>query len=431
MSFVNRFQSRSNVRPQSFHRPLANTRRPQPSGRSRRIAPTPTEGVFSQSADLDVVHPGVDRKREQGSDGEHPGSTRLCRMHDQPPPPEKSLDTKLARLLADRACRDFILADAKDADMAFGLAAPGVAAGGDRLKGPFRSLADFRDQIRELVGEGLVDVMLMSASTADLLAGGERLFVDSPVTPAVRMNDTTDIWLAAGSGTYPRQPALPFSTTTIPHAQWGRLDPPRSGRPAVDLGLFSITLNGDAAADRAMLAAYRDFRHEAERSRFRHFLEVFFPNALADAGAAAPLGIARFVADHVVRGLAGVPRAGRPVFLKIPYLGPEITEQLAAYDPAMIVGILGGAAGTTHDAFSLVEQSKRHGARVALFGRKINAAEHQLEFVRHLRAVADDHLPAAEAVRAYHAALAALGIPPHRPLDHDLAITHTAAAYGG
>ena len=346
-------------------------------------------------------------------------------------PPPKTLDVKLARLLADPGCRDFILADAKDADMAFGLAAPGLAAGGQPDRGPFRSLAEFRDQIRALVAEGLVDVMLMSASTSDVLAVEERLFVHSPVTPAVRMNDTTDIWLAAGSGTYSSQPALPFATTTIPHAQWGRLEPGGAGHPAVDLGLFSITLNGDAAADRAMLAAYRDFRHEAERSRFRHFLEVFFPNVLAQAGAAAPRGVGRFVADHVVRALAGVPRAGRPVFLKIPYLGPDVTEQLAAYDRSLIVGILGGAAGTTHDAFALVEQSKQHGARVALFGRKINASEHQLEFVRHLRAVADEHLAAAEAVRSYHAVLTRHGIRPHRPLDDDLAITHTAAAYGG
>jgi hypothetical protein len=354
---------------------------------------------------------------------------------DSPSPPvaatrgSKSLDAKLARLAADPGCDAFILADAKDADMAFGLAAPGVTPGGDRRAGPFRSLADFRAQIRELVEQGLVDVMLMSASTADLLAGAERLFEHSSVTPAVRMNDTTDIWLAAGSGTYARQPALPFATTTIPHAQWGRLEPPGSGIPATDLGLFSITLNGDALADRAMLAAYREFRHEAERARFRHFLEVFFPNAAGDG--AAPLGIARFMADHVVRALAGVPRAGRPVFLKIPYLGPETTEQLAAYDPALVIGILGGAAGTTHDAFALVEQAKRHGARVALFGRKINAAEHQLEFVRHLRAVADGGLPAAEAVRAYHAVLGKHRIAPHRSLDDDLAITHTAAAYGG
>jgi len=344
---------------------------------------------------------------------------------------QKTLDTKLARILADPSCTDFILADAKDADMAFGLAAPGLAAGGQPGSGPFRSLAEFRDHIRELVAEGLVDVMLMSASTSDVLAVEERLFADSPVTPAVRMNDTTDIWLAAGSATYTAQPALPFSTTTIPHAQWGQLEPRGAGRPAVDLGLVSLTLNGDATADRSMLAAYRDFRHEAERARFRHFLEVFFPNALAHGGAAAPRGVGRFVADHVVRALAGVPRAGRPVFLKIPYLGPAVTEQLASYDRSLIVGILGGAAGTTHDAFALVEESKRHGARVALFGRKINAAEHQLEFVRHLRAVADEQLAAAEAVRSYHATLIRHGIQPHRPLDDDLAITHTASAYGG
>ena len=38
---------------------------------------------------------------------------------------EKSLDRKIARILADSSCRDFIVADAKDADMAFGLSAPG------------------------------------------------------------------------------------------------------------------------------------------------------------------------------------------------------------------------------------------------------------------------------------------------------------------
>lgn len=39
----------------------------------------------------------------------------------------KSLDTKLARITGGTAtARDFILADAKDADMAFGLVAPGA-----------------------------------------------------------------------------------------------------------------------------------------------------------------------------------------------------------------------------------------------------------------------------------------------------------------
>ena len=349
---------------------------------------------------------------------------------------QKSLDLKLARITSDPACRDFILADAKDADMAFGLAAPGLAPGGDPATGPFRTIREFRQNIRELVKQGLVDIMLMSASTSERLAIEEDIFSGTAVTPAVRMNDTTDIWLAAGSGSYTKQPALPFSTTTIPQAQCGRVDCSHQDRSrGANLGLFSLTLNDDAVLDRAMLEAYKAFRIEAERAGFRHFLEVFFPNALervpGRAAGEKPKHVARFLADHVVRCLAGVPRAGRPIFLKIPYLGPEVTEQLAAYDRSVVVGILGGGAGTTHDAFGLLADAKRHGARVALFGRKINAAEHQLEFVKFLRAVADDEISAEEAVKAYHDELAKLRIKPHRSLEADLARVPTATAYGG
>jgi hypothetical protein len=276
--------------------------------------------------------------------------------------------------------------------------------------------------------------MLMSASTNEVLAIEENIFAGTAVTPAVRMNDTTDIWLAAGTGSYAKQPALPFSTTTIAQARTGRVDGSHAdpGRGA-NLGLFSLTLNDDAVLDRAMLEAYKTFRIEAEQAGFRHFLEVFFPNAL-DRVPGRPAGekpkdVARFLADHVARCLAGVPRAGRPIFLKIPFLGPEVTEQLAAYDRSVVVGILGGGAGTTHDAFGLVAEAKKHGARVALFGRKINAAEHQLAFVKILRAVADGDLGSDEGVRAYHGELAALGIRPHRPLEADLARSATASAY--
>jgi hypothetical protein len=351
-------------------------------------------------------------------------------------PAEKSLDRKLARIVADPGCRDFILADAKDADMAFGLAAPGLRPGGDPARGLYRTLAEYRDSIRELVAQGLVDIMLMSASTNAVLTIDEGLFADSPITPAVRMNDTTDIWLAAGTGGYTRQPALPFSTTTIAQAQCGRVDCGHLDRGrGANLGLFSLTLNDDAALDRDMLAAYKDFRVAAERAGFRHFLEVFFPNAPdrtpGKATGDRPRDVGRFLADHVVRALAGVPRAGRPVFLKIPYLGPEVTEQLAAYDPSLVVGILGGGAGTTHDAFGLVADAKAHGARVALFGRKINAAENQPAFVRFLRAVADGDLGAEEGVRAYHDELVRLGVRPLRSLEADLARAPTAQAYGG
>jgi len=98
-------------------------------------------------------------------------------------------------------------------------------------------------------------------------------------------------------------------------------------------------------------------------------------------------------------------------------------EELVAYDPHLIPGVLGGSAGTTCDAFRLLEDARRHGARAALFGRKINRAEHQLTFVRYLRAIADGALGADEACRAYHADLAQLGLRPLLPLDDDLKLT--------
>ncbi len=368
--------------------------------------------------------------------------------NDPMPAPEKSLDRRLARILADPSSNEFLLADAKDADMAFGLAAPGLAAGGVPGRGPFRTIDAYREIIRELVAEGLVDIMLMSGSTSEALAIDEKLFASSSVTPAVRMNDTTDIWLAAGTGSYGCQPALPFATTTISQARFGTAtepaDAPSGGPyPGANLGLFSITLNDEASLDRGMLAAYREFRLEAERVGFRHFLEVFYPNApvphaagmnargAADGSACGPQPTPRFVADHVVRALAGVPRSGRPMFLKIPYLGPEVMEQLAAYDRSLVVGVLGGSSGTTHDAFALLADAKRHGARVALFGRKINSAEHQPTFMRHLRWIADGELPAREGVRSYHGALDKLGIRPHRSLEEDLVLSPTATAYSG
>src|SRR2546423_814606 len=104
----------------------------------------------------------------------------------------KSLDQKLANIHANPGgARDFILADAKDADMAAGLAAPGK----DAVTGKVRSLADYRDQMREIVRQGLVDIMLMSARTSEVLTIDERRFDNSRVTPAVRANDTTDIHL--------------------------------------------------------------------------------------------------------------------------------------------------------------------------------------------------------------------------------------------
>lgn len=342
---------------------------------------------------------------------------------------EKTLDRKLARILADSSCRDFIVADAKDADMAFGLSAPGLSPEHHAGEARFRTLAEYRQLIRDVVQQGLVDIALMSASSNEILTIQERLFDNSPVTPAIRANDTTDIWLAAGSGRYPQQPSVPFRTATIDHAMCGKSEcEPHERWWGADLGLYSITLNNDVELDHKSLTEYKAFRLEAEQKGFRHFLEVFAPNA---CGKMCPKDVPRFINDSIARTLAGVTRRGRPVFLKIPYAGPAAMEALATYDPQLVVGVLGGSAGTTYDAFHMLWEAKKYGARAALYGRKINSAEHQLTFVRYLRAIADDQVLPEEAVRAYHGDLQRLKIRPQRSLEEDLQLTVTAQSYGG
>jgi len=341
----------------------------------------------------------------------------------------KSLDRKLAAIHADpHGCREFILADAKDADMAFGLGAPGQSpeAHGGELR--FKTLADYREQIRLNTRQGLVDVMLMSASTSHALTIRERLFDGSHVTPAVRANDTTDVHIARGSR-YAEAPARPHRSAHLDHIQCGHLDcEPGERSIGADLGLYSVTFNNDLALDLETLERFHEFRAEAERKGFRYFLEVFDPNV---AGAVDPRVLPHFINDMIARMLAGVGDAGRPIFLKMVYHGPKALEDLVRYDPHLVVGILGGSAGTTFDAFQLLADARKYGARVALYGRKINTAENQLAFIEFLRLIADGQIAPVEAVRAYHAVLQRLGIAPHRPLADDLRPQATAMSYGG
>ncbi|HXG10814.1 MAG TPA: hypothetical protein VNK04_13735 [Gemmataceae bacterium] len=342
---------------------------------------------------------------------------------------EKSLDLKLARIHADpHGAKDFILADAKDADMALAIGAPGRSPEAYPGEVRYRSLAEFRDLIEQIVAQGLVDIMLMSASTNEVLTIHKRLFDHSPITPAARVNDTTDIHIIRG-GKYPTSPSLPFRTATLDHIQCGHIDcKPEERHLGANLGLYSITFNNDPVLDREALEQYKEFRLEAERKGFRHFLEVFDPNRPEAVEASK---VPEFINDVIVRTLAGVTSAGRPLFLKMVYHGPKAMEELVHYDPHLIVGILGGSAGTTYDAFKLLSEAKKYGARVALFGRKINNAENQLAFIRFLRWIADGEITAEEAVRAYHGVLQQLGIRPHRPLEEDLKLQTNVMSYGG
>lgn len=357
----------------------------------------------------------------------------------------KSLDAKLAEVRSNRNSRAFIIADAKDADMAFGVRAPGprgyLSGRGARPaqfspevwnRGEFgyRNLPEFLDIIREVTHQGLIDIMLMSAYVNEVLTIREGLFKNSHVTPAARANDTTDVW-AVRHGCYTREPSQPFRSASIDHIQCGEIECERDGAgnvPGANLGLYSITFVNELDQDREALLWYKSFREEAERKQFRHFLEIFDPNV--DSGI-APEKLGEFINDNILRILAGVPEAGRPVFLKIVYHGPKAMEELAQYDPNLVVGILGGSAGTTYDAFRLIHDAQKYGARVALFGRKINNAEHQLAFIEFLRLITDGKITPDEAVRAYHGVLQAKGLRPHRTLEADLQLTDQAMSYDG
>jgi hypothetical protein len=266
--------------------------------------------------------------------------------------------------------------------------------------------ASYLDHMRGLVRQGELDILLTSASNGEILAHDGSL--DDRVTLAVRGNDTTDVWNLRG-GTYPSQPSHPFRTVNL-----------SAVRGFCDLVLYSVTFNNDLDHDLASLEAYSEFRREAGEHGMRHFLEVFNPNVNAGL---APADIGAFVNDSIIRALAGVTTSERPIFLKMAYNGADAVAELAEHDPSIVVGILGGSAGTTRDTFELLKQSETAGARVALFGRKIQRAESQLALVSLMHPVIRGDLTPADAVRAYHAALGQAGVASVRTLEDDLDVT--------
>jgi hypothetical protein len=326
-----------------------------------------------------------------------------------------SLDRKLASILGGSYTpEDFVIADAKDADMAFGVqapgAVPGAAAPDDGAAPAFRTRPEYLQHMRDLVDQGVLDILLTSASNGEVLAG-EGLFGRSEVTLAVRANDTTDVWFPRGSH-YSHHPSRPFRTADLEQV-----------RPFCDLVLYSVTFNNDVERDLATVEAYGRFRREAAAVGIRHFLEVFNPNAPRDLDHHE---VGHFVNDWIVRLLAGVTKAHRPLFLKMAYNGQAALEELAGHDPSLVVGLLGGSAGTTRDTFELLHRGEQAGGRVSLFGRKIQRAESQLDLVALMPQVLQGKLSPEDAVRSYHQTLQEQGVAPARPLDDDLRITDPA-----
>ena len=319
---------------------------------------------------------------------------------------EKSLDIKLEKTRQGKyKPSDFIIADAKDGDMGGGITAFGhVPEDPSRSK----SYTGHLEDMREMTTSKLIDVMLMSVSGAERLVNDE-VFKNSSVTPAVRLNDTSDIWGPRGSK-YKIHPAQNFRSARIDKVI-----------PLVDLGLYSITFSNDLKSDLASLNEFHSFLDNISGKNLRYFLEVFNPQI--DIGIDKE-NLPGYVNDSIVRSLAGLTKEDSPLFLKIPFNGPKAMEELCQYDPGnLIVGVLGGGIGTTRDTFELIRQSEKYGARVALFGRKILFAEVPKLIVTMMRAVVQGEMSTEEAVKMYHSQITEMGISPKLSLEDDLKIT--------
>ena len=141
--------------------------------------------------------------------------------------------------------------------------------------------------------------MLVSSSTLERLGPG--IFESSRVTPAIRANDTTDIWGVRG-GVYPSEPSRPFRTASLARAR----------DLGCDLCLYSITFNNRMEDDVRSLEAFAAFREDAERCGIRYFLEVFNPNVETGFASLEETGV--YVGDSILRCSRGAhPGGATPV----------------------------------------------------------------------------------------------------------------------
>ena len=322
----------------------------------------------------------------------------------------KLLDKKLKKIRSSSyKPKDFIIADAKDADMGGGVRATGyIRDSNSRLTKKPESFTNYLKKIEQMSKSKLVDIILMSMTSAERLIN-RSIFKKSLITPAVRLNDTSCIWGLIRHGEYDKKKSVPFATTQLSFA-----------KKYVNLGLYSLTFNKDAEKDVEMLNQYRNFRYEAEKIGMRHFLEVFNSNVIN-------LNIkemGEYVNDCILKTLAGQISKEKPIFLKIQYNGPKAMDELASYDPGnLIIGILGGRKGTTRDTFELLIQAHKYGARVALFGKKINLCENQIILVQTMRKILEENINSLDAVKLYHDKLIKNKINPDKNIIDDKILT--------
>lgn len=310
---------------------------------------------------------------------------------------------KIARIRAGQyRTGDFIIADAKDADLAGGVTAMGPRRDRNGNAAGYRTRPEFHDQIRALIKQDEVDIMLASTATIETLVN-ERAFDGTRVLAAFRGNEATDAWVGIRGGRYRESAPRPYRGAALELA-------------LAPICLYSLTYINDAEHDAASLETYAQFRAETRKQGLMHFLEVFNPNVNTGL---SPAEMPAFINDCIIRTLASLTQSERPEFLKVAYNGPDALEELVMHDPSVVVGVLGGGQGTHRDTFELLAQTERRGGRLALFGRKINGAEHQPSMITWMRRVVAREVSPKEAVSGYHGDLQRLGLQPDRHLETD------------
>ena len=101
----------------------------------------------------------------------------------------------------------------------------------------FNSFEAYLNKMQSMTASQLVDIMLMSASSAERLFK-KRIFKNSPVIPAIRLNDTSCIWDMIRYGNYAKYKSRPFSTIQL-----------KKVIKFANLGLYSLTFSNDVDLD--------------------------------------------------------------------------------------------------------------------------------------------------------------------------------------
>ena len=260
----------------------------------------------------------------------------------------KSLDTKLAAIKAGRSARATLslptprtptwrLACARPARAAIWRArgASGRAFSPEvwtREEFGYRNLPEFLDIIREVVQPGLGRHHAHVGLCQRTIDHQGRTCSKIPPSRPPRAPTT------------PRMSG-PCATAVTPANRRSRSVPPplttsnaaRSSATATDeipganLGLYSMTFVNDLEQDReALLCVSRNF---ARRPSAKSSGISSKSSTRTSTSGIPPEKLGEFINDKIIRTLAGVPEAGRPIFLKIVYHGPRAMEELAQYDP--------------------------------------------------------------------------------------------------